>query len=50
VYAGLLDPLRQRLEVLALGSGTPSHVRTLEGGGKVRVEPFDAIELGVVWG
>jgi Uma2 family endonuclease len=50
-HAWLLDPLRQTLEVLALGSGTWSPVRTLEGRGKVRAEPFDAIELelGGLW-
>jgi len=50
-HAWLLDPLRQTLEVLALASGKWSPLRTLEGRGKVRAEPFDAIEieLGVLW-
>jgi Uma2 family endonuclease len=50
-HAWLLDPLRQTLEVLALASGKLRPVRTLEGRGKVRAEPFDAIELelGVLW-
>lgn len=50
-HAWLLDPLRRTLEVLALASGKLSAVRTHEGRGMVRVEPFDAVELelGVLW-
>jgi hypothetical protein len=40
-----LDPLRRRLEVLSLDSGAWTPLRTHEGAGKIRAEPFDAIEL-----
>ena len=44
-HAWLLDPLRQTLEVLSLESGKWASHATHEGREKVRVEPFDAIEL-----
>ncbi len=50
-HAWLVDPLRRTLEVLSLESRTWTSPRTYEGGGKVRAEPFDAIELELdaVW-
>jgi hypothetical protein len=40
-----MDPLRRRLEVLSLEVGALTPLRTYERGGRVRAEPFDAIEL-----
>jgi Uma2 family endonuclease len=44
-HAWLMDPLRRRLEVLSLEVGVWTPLRTYEGGGRIRAEPFDAIEL-----
>jgi hypothetical protein len=43
--------LRQTLEVLSLESGTWERLALHEGHAKVRVPPFDAIELelGALW-
>jgi Uma2 family endonuclease len=51
VHVWLLDPLKQTLEVLSLGSGGWTPLATHEGRNKVRVAPFDAIEieLGALW-
>jgi Uma2 family endonuclease len=51
-HAWLVDPLRKRLEVLALRSGTLVAVSAHEGDVVVRAPPFDAIELelGALWG
>jgi Uma2 family endonuclease len=50
-HAWLVNPLRQRLEVLALASGKWSPVASREGRMSVRAVPFDAIELelGALW-
>jgi Uma2 family endonuclease len=50
-HAWLLNPLGQTLEVLALERGKWAMVDRLEGRGKVRARPFDAIELdlGTLW-
>jgi Uma2 family endonuclease len=47
----LIDPLQQYLEVLRLDGETYRIVATLFPDAKVRVEPFDAIELdlSVLW-
>jgi Uma2 family endonuclease len=44
-HAWLLDPVRKRLEVLVLRTGTWVPVIEHEGAGNVRAPPFDAIEL-----
>jgi Uma2 family endonuclease len=44
-HAWLLDPLRQSLEVLALESGRWTPHALHEGAARVRVPPFDALEL-----
>jgi len=44
-HAWLLDPLRRRLEVLSLEVGAWTPLQTHEGGGRIRAEPFDAVEL-----
>src|SRR5882672_3124869 len=44
-HAWLVDPLRKTLEALALRSGAWAPLIAHEGDGKVRVPPFDAIEL-----
>ena len=44
-HAWLLDPLRRRLEVLSLEVGAWTPLQTHEGGGRIRAEPFDAMEL-----
>jgi Uma2 family endonuclease len=51
-HAWLVDPLRKRLEVLALRSGTLVPLSAHEGDVVVRAPPFDAIELelGALWG
>jgi hypothetical protein len=46
-HAWLVDPLRRTLEVLELGSAGWIPVATHEGDGKVRVQPFDAVELAL---
>jgi Uma2 family endonuclease len=43
--AWLVDPLRQSLEVRALESGNLEHIEEHHGSVRVRVRPFDAIEL-----
>ena len=50
-YAWLVDPLRQSLEVLSLDSGRWKRLASHEGVARVRVPPFDAIELdlGALW-
>jgi Uma2 family endonuclease len=50
-HAWLVDPLRETLEVLVLGSGKWSLLSSHEGRVRVRAVPFDAIELdlGVLW-
>ena len=51
-HVWLIDPLRQTLEVLALGRrGQWAQRAVLEGSAIVRAEPFDAVELelGALW-
>ena len=50
-HVWLIEPLRQTLEVLWLVSGTWDRLALHEGSAKVRVPPFDAIELelGALW-
>jgi Uma2 family endonuclease len=50
-HAWLVDPLRQSLEVLSLDSGRWMPLALHEGSARVRVPPFDAIELalGALW-
>jgi len=50
-HAWLVDPLRRSLEVLSLESGAWAPRVAHEGSDKVRVPPFDAIELelGALW-
>ena len=50
-HAWLIDPLRRTLEVLLLESGRWTQLDAHEGDAKVRVPPFDAIELelGALW-
>ena len=50
-HAWLVDPLRRSLEVLSLESGEWIPLATHEGAARVRVPPFDAIELelGSLW-
>lgn len=50
-HAWLIDPLRQALEVLSLESGKWAAVGSHEGSARVRVPPFDAVELelGALW-
>jgi Uma2 family endonuclease len=50
-HAWLVDPLRRTLEVLLLESGRWTQLAAHEGDVKVRVPPFDAIELelGALW-
>jgi Uma2 family endonuclease len=50
-HVWLIEPLRQTLEVLSLESGTWERLALHEGHAKVRVPPFDAIELelGALW-
>jgi Uma2 family endonuclease len=50
-HAWLVDPLRRTLEVLLLESGRWTQHAAHEGDVKVRVPPFDAIELelGALW-
>jgi Uma2 family endonuclease len=43
--AWFVDPLRQSLEVLALGTGSVRQLEGHHGDVRVRVRPFDAIEL-----
>ena len=47
----LVEPVKQTLEVLALVSGKWNSLALHEGRAKVRVPPFDAIELelGALW-
>ncbi len=51
LHAWLVDPLRQSLEALLLESGRWAPLATHEGAARVRVPPFDAIELelGALW-
>jgi Uma2 family endonuclease len=51
LHAWLVDPLRQSLEALSLESGRWAPLATHEGAARVRVPPFDAIELelGALW-
>jgi Uma2 family endonuclease len=51
MHAWLVDPLRQSLEALSLESGRWAPLATHEGAARVRVPPFDAIELelGALW-
>jgi Uma2 family endonuclease len=51
VHAWLLNPLHRTLEVLSLRAGKWVPLVTHEGDGKIRAEPFDAIELelGALW-
>jgi Uma2 family endonuclease len=44
-HVWLVDPLRQSLEVLALASGSLEQIEKHHGSVRVRVRPFDAIEL-----
>jgi Uma2 family endonuclease len=44
-HVWLIDPLLQTLETLRLDSGSYRLVGTWHGDAKVRIEPFDAIEL-----
>ena len=50
-HVWLIEPLQQTLEVLSLVSGTWERLAVHEGCAKVRVPPFDAIELepGALW-
>jgi Uma2 family endonuclease len=50
-HAWLLDPVRQTLEVLSLGSGTWTPLERYEGRVAIHAMPFDAIELelGALW-
>jgi Uma2 family endonuclease len=50
-YAWLVDPLQRSLEVLSLGLGRWKPLASHEGVARVRVPPFDAIELelGALW-
>jgi len=50
-HAWLVDPLQQTLEVLRLESGRWSLLATYSASGRIRAEPFDAIELdiAVLW-
>jgi Uma2 family endonuclease len=50
-HAWLLDPLAHTLEVMSLEAGRWSEIGKYEGDAKVRVAPFDAIEivLGDLW-
>jgi Uma2 family endonuclease len=50
-YAWLVDPLKQSLEMPSLDSGRWTPLASHEGSARVRVPPFDAIELelGALW-
>ena len=50
-HAWLIDPLQRSLDVLRLRDGLWTIVAFHEGDAKVRVEPFDAIELdlSILW-
>jgi Uma2 family endonuclease len=50
-HAWLIEPLRQSLEVLSLVSGRWDRLAVHEGRAKVRVPPFDSVELelGDLW-
>ncbi len=50
-HVWLLDPILETLEVFRLDSSQWTLLRTIKGSGKVRVEPFEAIEidLGLLW-
>jgi Uma2 family endonuclease len=50
-YAWLVDPLQRSLEVLSLELGRWKPLASHEGVARVRVPPFDAIELdlGALW-
>lgn len=50
-HAWLVDPLRRTLEALSLESGRWAALASYEGSARVRVPPFDALELelGALW-
>jgi Uma2 family endonuclease len=48
-YAWILDPLARGLEVYRLESERFSLIQTFEGDGGVRAEPFDAVELSLLY-